>query len=122
VSDLPAGVYQYRSNNHELSGIVSGDKRSELSNAALSPRPVRTAAVIIAASAVYDRTTGKNGERRIRYVPMEAGHAAQNITLQAVALIPGSIVIGTFHDNEVKKVAKMVDREKPLYIIPVGRK
>jgi SagB-type dehydrogenase family enzyme len=122
VRDLPAGVYQYRPNNHELARIVSGDKRSELSSAALGQRPIKTAAAVIVISAVYERTTGKYGERGIRYADMEAGHAAQNITLQAVALNLGSVMVGAFEDNEVKKIMQMAEREQPLYIIPVGRK
>jgi nitroreductase len=53
---------------------------------------------------------------------MEAGHAAQNVCLQAVALDLGTVVIGAFHDDEVKRITKMADREQPLYIIPVGRR
>jgi nitroreductase len=52
---------------------------------------------------------------------MEAGHAAQNICLQAVALELGSVVVGAFVDGDVKKVLHMPNSEDPLAIIPVGR-
>ena len=121
VSGIPAGVYQYRPHTNELARIAAGDMRDELAKAALGRRSIKTAAVVIVVSAVYVRTTTKYGEKGIRYAHMEAGHAAQNISLQAVALNLGSAMIGSFHDSEVKKIMRMEDREQPIYIIPVGR-
>ncbi|HCJ79526.1 MAG TPA: nitroreductase, partial [Desulfotomaculum sp.] len=72
-------------------------------------------------SAMYERITGKYGERGIRYVYMEAGHAAQNVCLQAVSLGLGAVVVGAFRDIEVQKVVNMPAQEHPLYIIPVGK-
>jgi len=72
-------------------------------------------------SAVYGRTTVKYGDRGVQYVNIETGHAAQNVFLQTVSLNLGTVVIGAFHDDEVKKVLQMSDREQPLYIMPVGR-
>jgi len=51
---------------------------------------------------------------------MEAGHAAQNIYLQAVALGLGTVAIGAFQDDRVKYAARMRENETPLYIMPVG--
>jgi SagB-type dehydrogenase family enzyme len=72
-------------------------------------------------SAVYARTTGKYGERGARYVHMEAGHAAQNVGLQAVARNLGTVMIGAFVDRDVKRVVQMPENEEPLYLLPVGR-
>ena len=41
--------------------------------------------------------------------------------LQTVPLNLGTVVIGAFYGDKVKKVLKMSDREQPLYIMPVGR-
>ncbi len=122
VIDLPDGIYKYYPHRHELTKVVEGDKRTELYNAALSQSHVRDAAAVIIFSAVYERTTVKYGERGIRYVHMEAGHAAQNIYLQAVSLDLGTCVVGAFTDEEVKEVINMLDEEHPLYIMPVGKK
>jgi nitroreductase len=54
-------------------------------------------------------------------VHIEAGHAVQNICLQAVALGLGATVVGAFNDDEVKKVLGEPDDEQPLVIVPVGR-
>ncbi len=122
VTDLPSGIYRYRTRRHELDQIEVGDKRDELCSAALGQTSVRNAAAVLVVSALYERTTMKYGDRGIRYAHMEAGHAAQNVCLQAEALGLGTVVIGAFHDNEVKMIMTMADREQPLYIIPVGRK
>jgi SagB-type dehydrogenase family enzyme len=121
VDDLPDGVYRYRPHMHELERVVEGDRRLELCNAALRQTSVRNAAAVIVLSAVYERTTVKYGDRGIRYVHIEAGHAAQNVFLQAVPLNIGTVVIGAFDDQSVKKVLNMSDKEQPLYIMPVGR-
>ena len=121
VNDLPDGIYKYRSHGHELAMVVEGDKRTELCNAALDQPSVKDAAAVIVFSAVYKRTTGKYREKGIRYVHIEVGHAAQNIYLQAVSLNLGTVVIGAFDDEEVKKIMNIGDKEQPLYIMPVGK-
>jgi hypothetical protein len=35
VNELPDGIYRYKSRGHELVKVVKGDKRAELSAAAL---------------------------------------------------------------------------------------
>jgi SagB-type dehydrogenase family enzyme len=121
VDGLPAGVYKYRPDSHELLSIVKGDRRNDLCNAALVQSSIKRAALVLVLSGVYERTTAKYGDRGIRYVHMEAGHAAQNVYLQAVALQLGTVAIGAFRDEEVKKMLKMMAREMPLYVMPVGR-
>ncbi len=51
---------------------------------------------------------------------IEVGHVAENIHLQAVALGLGSVPVGAFVDDEVKRVLSLPKEEVPLYIIPVG--
>ena len=122
VNDLPEGIYQYKPHKHELLKIADGDKRSELCTAALGQGCIKQCAAAIVFSAVYERTTKKYGERGIRYVHMEIGHAAQNVHLQVVSLNLGTVVVGAFHDNEVKRVMNMTDKEQPLCIMPIGRR
>jgi nitroreductase len=54
-------------------------------------------------------------------VHLEAGHAAQNICLQATALNLGLITVVAFYDEQVVAVLILPEREQPLYIIPIGR-
>ncbi|MFP4499328.1 MAG: SagB/ThcOx family dehydrogenase, partial [Vulcanimicrobiota bacterium] len=116
----PKGIYHYSVKEHNLKLVKKGDFREKLSEASLGQKSVARARVNIIFCAVYSRTTRRYGERGIRYVHMEAGHAAQNIHLQAVALGLGSVPVGAFHDNEVKEILECKTEESPIYIIPVG--
>jgi SagB-type dehydrogenase family enzyme len=122
VKKLADGVYKYKHPGHELLKISNGDKRAELYTAALRQGCIKKGAVVFVLSAVYERTTGKYGQRGIQYVHMEIGHAAQNIYLQAASLNLGTVFVGAFYDDQVKAVLNMPDREVPLCIMPVGRK
>jgi SagB-type dehydrogenase family enzyme len=82
---------------------------------------ISRAPATIAICGIFERTTRKYGERGIRYIFMEAGHAAQNIHLQAVSLNLGTVVIGAFRDDEVKKALGLRSDESPLLLMPVGR-
>jgi len=121
VQNLPAGIYTYRPGSHTLVNVVKGDKRPELSAAALGQPCVKKGAAIIVLAAVYERTMKKYGRRGIRYVHIEVGNASQNIYLQAVSLNLGTVLIGAFDDEKVRKILNMKDTEKPLSLMPVGK-
>jgi len=122
VSELPSGIYRYEPRGHQLVMVQKGDRRKDLSDAALGQESVRSAAAVFVFSAVYKRITKKYGERGIRYAIIEVGHAGQNIYLQAGTLGLGTVAVGAFRDENVKKVMGMGDDEQPLYLMPVGRK
>jgi SagB-type dehydrogenase family enzyme len=121
VRDIPQGIYRYDWKDHTLQKIKSGDFRGELSDAAIGQIAVLEAPVCIIIAAVYKRTSRIYGERgAVRYVHMDAGHAAQNIYLQAYSLGLGTVAIGAFFDSRVTKLLEL-HREQPLYLFPVGR-
>jgi len=120
VSGLPAGVYRYLSRGHELLKVNNGDRRQRLAEAALGQKCIREGSAVIAITAVYERTTGKYGQRGIRYVHMEAGNISQNIYLEAESLNLGTVFVGAFDDERVKSVLEMRPEEKPLGLMPVG--
>jgi SagB-type dehydrogenase family enzyme len=114
-------VYHYDPQGHCMTVRVQGDARPALHAAALKQDPVLKAPAVIAIAAVYARTAGKYGEERTpRYVHLEAGHAAQNILLQAVALNLGAVPIGAFWDDQVQQALGLPSDHQPLYLIPVG--
>lgn len=114
------GLFRYIPQGHKLEVIKEEDLRGSLAGAALHQDSISQAAVDIVISCVYTRITAKYGQRGIRYAHIEAGHIAQNIHLQAVALGLGSVPIGAFSDREVKRTLSLPEEEEPLYIIPVG--
>jgi len=122
VSSLEDGIYRYDPFNHAITKLIEGDYRNDLSLAALGQSCVRNGAISIIFVGVSERVTKKYGKRGIRYTYMEAGHAAQNVYLQAEALGLGTVVVGAFMDNKVKDVIGMKEEETPLYILPVGKK
>ncbi len=121
VTDLPAGVYRYIPEKHELKNVERGDKITALAGASYGQTWIADSAAAIVISAVYARTERKYGERAARYVHLEAGHAAQNICLQAHALKLGTAPVGAFNDNSVREVVKMPRDEQPLYVLPLGK-
>lgn len=115
------GTFHYDPHEHQLSVLGHEDTRSALYEAALRQEPVRRAAVVFVITAIYERTVKKYGaERSPRYVHLEAGHAAQNLLLEAVVLGLGAVPIGAFHDEEIQTVLSLPADHEPLYLIPVG--
>lgn len=121
VTQLQPGLYKYIPSTHSLEMVQTGDLRSRLADAALRQQMISNAPATFVISAVYERTTRRYGNRGIRYVYMEVGHAAQNLNLQAVSLGFGAVMIGAFDDDNIKDILDLPQNEVPLYLIPVGR-
>ncbi|RJP73088.1 MAG: SagB/ThcOx family dehydrogenase [Candidatus Zixiibacteriota bacterium] len=120
VAGLSAGVYRYLPALHALERVTAGDRRTELSRAALGQSPVWQAPAGIILAAVYPRITGKYGQRGITYAHIEAGAAAQNLALQAVSLGLGTVCMGAFQDSAVVRALGLPEDQVPLLILPVG--
>jgi SagB-type dehydrogenase family enzyme len=119
---IPEGVYHYAPAGHRLQRCLQGDLRPALFAAALRQEAVLEAPAVFVIAAEYERTAAKYGrERTPRYVHLEAGHAAQNLLLQAEALGLGAVPIGAFIDEQVKEALALPKSFQPLYLIPVGR-
>jgi len=121
VDSLSPGIYHYLPTDHQLRLLSEGEVSDQLSSAALRQSAVKNAPAVIVFSAVPERTTARYGEPGMQYVFMEAGHAAQNVCLQAVALDLCTVTIGAFDEDEVRKTLNLPEREIPLYLLPVGR-
>lgn len=98
-----------------------GDLREDLWRVSIEQDAVKNAALNIIVCGVYRRTTQKYGDRGHRYVHMEAGHACENLYLQAKSLGLGMVTMGAFLDAEVQGVIGADEEEEPLYVVPVGR-
>jgi SagB-type dehydrogenase family enzyme len=120
AAGIEPGVYRYIADGHKIERVIDGDVRNELSEAALGQRSVAQAPVTLFFSAVFERTTGRYGERGVNFVYIEVGHSAQNVYLQAEALGLGTCAVGAFTDSSVRKVLNLPADEEPLYLMPVG--
>lgn len=120
VENLDMGAYHYIPDGHKLELHVKEDVKEELFAASLSQEAVLQAPLSLVITADYERTTVKYGDRGTRYVWLEAGHAAQNIYLEATALGLGTVVLGAFDEEGVTRVLQLPLDNKPLYVMPVG--
>ena len=117
---ISSGVFHYRSINHSLVRKIWEDVRRQLRQTTPDQGWVEEAPCVFIITGIYERTTGKYGDRGIRYVHLEAGHVAQNILLQAVALGLGGVTVGAFRQGHLEQILDLREREKALYLIPVG--
>lgn len=101
--------------------VADGDRRAALAAAALGQDWIASAPAVVVIAAVPARTARKYGERARRYVYLEAGDAAENVYLQAVAMGLGTCDVGAFDDRRVSTVLALPDAVEPLLLLPTGR-
>ena len=122
VEGLARGTYHYLIESHELELLRKGDFRNEMSRAALGERMFKQANVILALSAIFQRTQLRYRERAQRYIFFEAGHIAQNTYLLATSMRLGACAIGAFYDDEFNRLLGLDGKnESVLYIIAIGK-
>lgn len=114
------GAYHYVPAEHAIVTVAQDDLRPAIWEAGLKQDPLAEAPATVVITAVYERTRPRYSERAELYVHLEAGHAAQNILLQAVALDLGAVPIGAFYEDEVANALALPTDHIPLYLIPVG--
>jgi len=121
VDGIEPGVYRYDPKTHSVEQTAAGDKRAELGAACFGQACVSGCNSAILFAAVYERINEKYGELGPKFAAMEAGHAAQNISLQAVALDIGAVAIGVPNSEQLKDLAVMRENEEPLYMMVFGK-
>lgn len=121
IGALARGVYRYRPAHHALALIARGYQRGKLVAATHGQEWLGSAPAVICLAAVFERTTVKYGNRGRGYVYMEAGHAAESLQLQAIALGLATTIVGAFEDGEVKRLLSLDANETPVCLLPLGR-
>jgi len=120
VTGLPPGIYRYLPEDHSMEQWCAGDHRDDLMAATVGQTDLARAPVIVVLAIRPDRTTARYGPRGVTYALLEAGHAAQNLCLQVAALGLGTVPIGAFRDEALRRVLALPPEEQPIYLFPVG--
>ena len=121
VKSLKKGTYKYIPSGHKLIKVKPNTNIEKVFKGALSQWSIKDASLNIIFGADFSVTEEKYKNRARQYVYQEAGHAAQNVYLQAESLEIGTVVIGAFYKNEIKSAVGMEDNETPICIMPVGK-
>ncbi|HUT04675.1 MAG TPA: SagB/ThcOx family dehydrogenase [bacterium] len=124
VEGLSSGLYQYNHHydvdRHSLQLLHDQSVMGEVAEACFGQTCVKEAMALIAVVSDNSRTAKRYGERAERYVAMEAGHVGQNVSLMALSLGLGAVMVGAFKDDEVARALRLQDGLRPYYVIPVG--
>lgn len=116
----PDGCYAYDPPHHRLVRRTESDLRSALQGGALSQEAVGQSPAVFVVAAQPARTTAEYGRRGRRYIHLEAGHAAQNLLLEATAMGLGSVPIGAFDDVRLREVLDLPSDREVVYLVPIG--
>ena len=118
---LADGLFGYEPAGHRTARTSTSDLRGRLAQAAFGQDWIERAPAVFAIGGNVARSAGRYGGRAERYVFLEAGHAAQNLLLQAVSLGLAGVPVGAFDDDDVHRLLLMPEAERPVYLLPVGR-
>ena len=115
-----AGLFVYDPPHHRLLRRTADDLRAAIQGAAPAQEAGGESPAVFVIIAVPARTAAKYGSRAQRYVLLEAGHAAQNLLLEATALDLGAVPVGAFDDARLHRVLDLPRGHDVLYLLPVG--
>lgn len=116
------GIYHYNVKENYLEVLLQKDLRRWFFNITGGEKWLKKASVVFIISGVFDRTRIKYGDRGYRYILIEVGHLAQNLSLIATELRLQSCPLGGFIDYEVNKLLDIENqKERTLYLIAVGK-
>jgi SagB-type dehydrogenase family enzyme len=113
-------LMHYLPSGHRVEIRSAPDLRPELRTSAFGQEAVAAAPVVLVVAADAERTRRKYGNRATAFVDREAGHAAQNILLQAVAHGLGAVPIGSVDPARAAAVLGLPAGQDVRYLIPVG--
>jgi len=120
IDGIAAGVHRYLPQGHRLQTVAAGDPRAAVAAAARGQAWLGDAPALVVIAAQPSRTSARYGARVDRYVAIEAGAAAQNLLLQAVALGLGGTLVGAFDDAALRSAVPLAEAEQALAIVAVG--
>lgn len=109
----PEGLFLYHAQDHTLEQTIVGEMLDSLGNVPLAP-----CHIIVAGSS--KKLSTRFRDKAKTYMLLEAGHVAQNICLQSVALGLGSVTVGGIDTREVGRACKLPRYTEAIYVISIG--
>jgi SagB-type dehydrogenase family enzyme len=116
VTNLPAGIYKYGPQGHELIKIAEGNIKDDLFKVA-GQAQIKSAPVTLLIAGKLAEASGNP-----QWMYLEAGHVSQNVYLQAESLKLGAVTMAGFKTEDVKKALKLPANEQPIYLMCIGKK
>jgi SagB-type dehydrogenase family enzyme len=111
------GVFRYEPKEHALVRISDQDRRAEVTQ---PPRGGEAAPVTFVLVGDRTRMRSRMAEMADRFVYLEAGHAAENLALEATALGLATVTQGGINQAAVAKVLSLPQSVLVVYAMPVG--
>jgi SagB-type dehydrogenase family enzyme len=121
VEGIPAGVYEYDVDLHEVTLVEKGDRRKRVANAAMGQACVEQCALALLLTCWEKALRDQFGDLAPRFAAIEAGHIGQNFLLQATALGLGCVGVGKFDIDLLRAVWPFRSDEYPMYMLLAGR-
>lgn len=110
------GLFEYIPAGHKLLKRSGQDLRDKLTTQPWT----RFKPDVFIITGEYERASQKFPGNGPRVVNLEAGHAAQNVLLQATALGLAAVPVGGFEPLAAQKTAALPAQNVPIYLLPVG--
>lgn len=124
VVDLNPGLYEYLSGErealHQIQLIKPGDFRENMATAIGQNAAANPPALLLITGDMEKMAKAFDNKRQDNNVYLEAGHAAQNLYLEAESLGLGMVTIAGFDQTKVKNVVSLSDQQTVIYAIPFG--
>jgi len=121
--EIKPGIYHYNVAEHSLEEIKPGNYGEEIGEMCFA-KPfidIDTSSLVLLLSAVFDRMLFKYQDRGYRFILIEAGHVAQNVSLLCHGMGMGSVLIGGFLDDALGDLVGLdCDYESIIYPIIIG--
>jgi SagB-type dehydrogenase family enzyme len=112
-------LLHYRPDGHRADRADSS-ALGDLPDATFGQEFVGSAPVVLVVVGVVARTEAEYGALAERLVDREAGHAVQNVLLQATALGLAATPVGGFDPDTVARLLALPPGHEALYLVPVG--
>ena len=113
-------LLHYLPDGHRVERRSDDTALASMHEAAFGQDFVSSAPAVLVVAGVVARTEAEYGARAGIFVEREAGHATQNVLLQATAFGLAATPVGGFDPDVVAELLALPPGEEPLYLIPVG--